>query len=45
MKFPEDLQREREYVMTGENMVKLYNRISENAQYWFALDSANFLSK
>jgi len=45
MKFPEDLKRNRVYEMTGENMVKLYLRIEEGAQYWFALDTASMCSK
>jgi len=45
MKLPEDLGRNREYEMSGENIVKMYEHLERNVQYWFALDMASLLSK
>lgn len=45
MKLPEDLKRKRVYEMTGENIVKMYDYLERNVQYWFALDMAELHSK
>lgn len=45
MVFPEDAKRKCEYTLAIEKARELYRIIRDGAQFWFALDMADYLSK